>query len=212
MPKPGAGPVPTPTTGEVCLGTGHPVWEAWTAARGLCTLHTWCLIERSDEATAAAYAPLVSNLRDRLRSTLRTSGSRPDGRAVARLLAPEQPCPACHARALAESRAAFTLAGRPMAGRPAGDGQRAAEAPLEAGAVLCLGHLALTLDAAWRLGAREAARRIIAHQQHFYDGLEWHLSEFIRKQDDRFRHEPRGIEQRAPRVVLRLVAGERGVR
>lgn len=188
----------------------------WLASRGLCALHAWELVQRASstgEAGALAgrlAAPVLAALRRRLRDTLRTAQGRPDGRALVQTLAPEAACPACRVRALAESRAALDLAARLHSeGVPHTE---SAAAPLGTGAVLCLGHLALALEAAWRQGARTAARRVLAHQQRFYSALEWQLSEYIRKQDDRFRHEPRGIEQRAPWVALRLIAGSRAIR
>jgi hypothetical protein len=190
--------------------------DEWVSSRGLCALHAWSLVQRlletgEDAAPAGRLAaPVLAALRRRLRDTLRTAQGRPDGRVLARALAPETPCPACRARALAESRATLALVTRLNTDGRA-DAADAAGRP-GSGAILCLGHLALALEVAWRQGARAAARRIIAQQQRFYGVLEWHLSEYIRKQDDRFRDEPRGIEQRAPWVALQLIAGARAVR
>ncbi len=208
-----------PTPASVWQDVASPAREfpdgaGWVASRGLCALHAWELLQQlpgpsSTDNVSALAVPVLATLRQRLREALRAAQGRPDGRALAQVLAPEGACPACRVRALAESRAALDLVARLNMDRAA---STEGEAPIGSGVVFCLGHLALALEAAWRQGARTAARRVLAHQQRFYSALEWHLSEYIRKQDDHFRHEPRGVEQRAPWVALQLIAGARAIR
>ncbi len=70
----------------------------------------------------------------------------------------------------------------------------------------CLPHARVALD------GPEDGDRILAPTRDVWRQLEAGLTAYVRSQDYRFRHEPRGDEQRAPRAAVRWIAGEPGVR
>ncbi|HUX88554.1 MAG TPA: hypothetical protein VMW65_16240 [Chloroflexota bacterium] len=72
-----------------------------------------------------------------------------------------------------------------------------------AGTPLCLPHLRQT----WSLGNRAA----LADIRPTWLTLSELLGEYIRKEDYRFRHEPRGAERDSPRWATALVAGSPGI-
>ncbi len=84
--------------------------------------------------------------------------------------------------------------------------QAASEAVLcsQADMPLCIPHLRRAL-AMRGVGALEAIRPI-------WHDLDVLLGEYLRKEDYRFRGEPRGIEQKSPRWVVALIAGAPGIR
>jgi hypothetical protein len=71
-------------------------------------------------------------------------------------------------------------------------------------APLCLPHLRRAI------AARGVAA--IAPVRPTWRQLDQLLGEFIRKEDYRFRREPRGLEQHSPRWTIALIAGAPGIR
>jgi hypothetical protein len=84
--------------------------------------------------------------------------------------------------------------------------QAASEAVLcgQADAPLCIPHLRRALTTRG-IGPLEALQPI-------WRELDVLLGEYLRKEDYRFRGEPRGIEQKSPRWVVALIAGAVGIR
>lgn len=84
--------------------------------------------------------------------------------------------------------------------------QAAAEAGLcsRASAPLCVPHL--------RRAVAEHGVAAIEAQEPIWRELDKLLGEYLRKEDYRFRGEPRGIEQKSPRWIVALIAGSPGIR
>lgn len=74
------------------------------------------------------------------------------------------------------------------------------------GAALCVPHLALV----FRVTSSEHAAALARRQVRAFRRLREELAEYIRKQDYRFRDEPRGAEETSPLRALAIVAGGRG--
>lgn len=81
--------------------------------------------------------------------------------------------------------------------------------PYDSEAGLCRIHLRLALAS----GLPEHLKRwLIVRQHQIWERLSDELGEYIRKQDYRFRDEPRGVEQSSPWRGLEALAGQQGVR
>ena len=185
-----------------------------TAARGYCNDHSWTLRDMGAAlGTALMYRDVVryaaedlarrptgggGGLLDRLAAL--AGGSEPtpaEGGAKGR----RHQCPACLVRRRYETTYLGTLLAH------LGD-EELTEALRHAGG-LCLVHL----DQAWgatRDGA--ALERLARLQGEIMMALHEEMSEFIRKQDYRFRDEPIGAEGTAWIRAVEMVAGKRGIR
>lgn len=175
-----AGPAPGPAT-ALDLCTAH-AWRALELHTPGAAARLWQPAARAArsflaEATGAGPSPRPPGLLGRLR------GRPGPGAAVAARLERREPCPVCHAQAIAELRAAQACL----------DG--AAGVPCLPHAVLCL-HIA---------GGRGGAALLRA-QQAALQALRADLDEYIRKQDFYCREAP-GREADSPWRAVAQVAG-----
>jgi hypothetical protein len=167
---------------------------------GFCTLHAhqWLREAHSVLGTALIYKDVLeAALRD-----LDSSGTQRGGRLRGLLGSSDvdPPCPACQAQAEAEARyldALLTLL----------SSDRSLVAGFEASDGLCRSH---TL-AGVRSG-REGAEHVKTHARQAVAELIEQLDEVIRKEDYRFRHEPRSeAERTAPARAISWAAGADGL-
>lgn len=173
------------------LGARHGAPALWRGAvRGAAEL-----VARLPAAAEVAPPPFA-NL------ALPFLGQRPGGPgvALAEALAEREPCPACLAEAAAE-RSLAKQSLRHLASAP--DGGRGGQ-----GGTLCLPHSLLALRLANGDGERAALLRT---QARLYRHLAADLSEYIRKRDYRFAHEPPGAEADSPQRAVAYVAGAKGL-
>ena len=154
-------------------------------ARGFCNAHAhqWLREARGQLGTALIY-------RDLLQATLRDLEQRAPSRSAGK-------CVACRAQSEAEQRYVEALVAAVSAD----------SAALDASDGLCRRH---TL-ASMRVGGR-GAMLIADHTRRAIEQLTRELDEVIRKEDYRFRHEPRtDAERSAPSRAVALVAGAAGL-
>lgn len=185
-------PIREPFTCAVCAAVraDRAVFTSWDelddGRGGLCNVHAWL---PAGENAAAIYRRQVAAIRDE---------------AAARRAIPDSP---------------FTLAMRSLGfARPSGGPPEsplrcvacARQARLErdliavAPAPFCVPHL--------RRALRQGRADILEATRPIWHELDNHLGEYIRKEDYRFRGEPRGTEQSSPRWAVALIAGEAGIR
>jgi hypothetical protein len=185
----------------------------------LCNAHAWRLAERGHVAALAqASTASVKGLAQALATPARSAASRPNGTlfdlgalfdrggtAGARLavaLDVADDCVWCLDRAALEAAAIDRLL---ASVRP---GQAVLEA-LAASGGLCRMHFAWAMAR----GQGSAAAALLARLQvERWSALLADLEEYLRKQDYRFRHEPRGEEQSSPWRATEQVAGAREIR
>lgn len=184
------------------------------AARGFCNRHAWQWWDEQvdrlgvaivyldvlttigrllEQAQPAAPSPLMQHLT----GALGLSGNG-DDRAAAGLL-PAGECPACREQAAAEGRLLDTLLGHL--------GEPDFHAAYTGSAGLCLPHLVQTFER----GHGAAVAAVLTVERRRLAGLRGELEEYLRKQRHEHRHEPRGVEQTAPRRAMLAVAGAPGV-
>jgi hypothetical protein len=161
-----------------------------------CNQHLWALARRDADAATEAARRALARVGPRLAehagarrqslvdAVLATVGIEPRETDDRALLAGLD-CPACRRQRVIEAGLA--------------------PAALDQGRPLCLPHLRVALLAGGGSGALAPTGRV-------WRELEAGLTAYIRSQDYRFRHEPRGAEQQAPRWAVRWIAGEKGVR
>jgi hypothetical protein len=200
-----------PPTGN---GAAGPL--AVADVRSLCNAHAWRLVERG---YAAALGPACETaIRELARDLRGTSAphrgcpngasfalaalfdrSTPGERLAARLAAPGE-CRWCVDRAEAEAATLDRLL--------AEDGHvtGAQEALCRSGGV-CRAHFVRAME---RGQGSAAAAWLACLQLERWSALDHDLEEYLRKQDYRFRDEPRGPEQTAPWRAVEQVAGARG--
>ncbi|HEX5414139.1 MAG TPA: hypothetical protein VFZ25_00635 [Chloroflexota bacterium] len=181
-----------PFTCAVCAAVGADLaaFTSWDelddGSGGLCNVHAW---RPAGEAAATIYRRQITAIRDE---------------AVAR-------------RAIADSPLTLAMRSlglaRPSVGPPevplrcvacARQGVIEEYLVVVAPAPFCVPHLRRALRQG-RADTLEATRPI-------WHELDHHLGEYIRKEDYRFRGEPRGLEQSSPRWAVALIAGESGIR
>jgi hypothetical protein len=169
------------------------------AARGFCNVHAhrWLTAAHSVLGTAIVYEDLLKSALRELDATDRTQrGAR--WRAILGAQAPDvAECPACRAQTEAEDRFLEALLAT-VAAEPG---------VLEATDGVCLRHV----RAALRRGGPGAEH--LAHQTRVaVKRLLGELAEVIRKEDYRFRHEPRtDAERTAPSRAVARIAGAEGL-
>jgi hypothetical protein len=169
------------------------------AARGFCNVHAhrWLSEVHSVLGTAIVYADL---LKAALRELDESESSQRGGRWRAFLGAPTAAvgaCPACRAQTEAEDRFLNALLATVEANPEALDGSEG----------MCLRHA----RAALRRGG-PGAERVLRHTRAAVEQLVQELGEVIRKEDYRFRHEPRtDAERTAPSRAVARVAGIEGL-
>jgi hypothetical protein len=181
---------------------GPPLRARLRASRGFCTTHAhrWLREAQSVLGTALIY-------RDAITAALRELEEPPTREAgglqglLGRSPRPHRPppCPACRVQHEAQDRYIDALVQNvdsPAVG-----------AALARSEGVCLPH---TLRARQRGGAR--AEAICARSREVAADLIQHLSEVVRKEDYRFRHEPRSDAERvAPRRAITWAAGQDGL-
>jgi hypothetical protein len=168
------------------------------AARGFCNAHAhrWLVESRSVLGTAIVYEDL---LKAALRELDADNGQR--GGLWRAILGPQAPdlasCPACRAQAEAEDRFLSALLATVAADPPA----------LEGSDGVCLKHMRAALR-----GGGPGAERVLQHSRVAIERLLGELGEVIRKEDYRFRHEPRSEGERtAPARAIARAAGAEGL-
>ena len=186
----------------------------------LCNRHAWQLAqavptgglrplfaavaERRRSRLAALVPPLLAqeNGHGGLELPGRLPRARRLGMELARQLEPRGTCPLCERQAaieLGELRRYLAESEKP------GLGDGAAEEM----ATLCLPHLSLSC----RLRLSSAGRAALVRRQVLgWSALIEELKEYIRKQDYRFRDEPRGHEQTSPYRAVAQMAGRKDLR
>jgi hypothetical protein len=161
-----------------------------------CNQHLWALARLDADAAAEAARRALARVAPRLaeRAGVRRS-SLVDAVLETVGIEPRE----------ADDRAPFAGLDCPACRRQRGIEASLAPAALGQARPLCLPHLRVALGAGGGAGALAPTRRV-------WRELEAGLTAYIRSQDYRFRHEPRGAEQQAPRSAVRWIAGEKGVR
>jgi hypothetical protein len=166
-------------------------------ARGFCNAHAhqWLREARNVLGTALIY-------RDVLRATLEELESGRRGGLLQGLFGSEREavCPVCEAQQEAEARYVAALVGLVAA-------DAAARSAFESADGLCRVHVL----AALRVGG-PGAEAIVAYTRQRVEALVRELDEVIRKEDYRFRHEPRTeAERSAPQRAIAWAAGIDGL-
>ncbi len=166
-------------------GQGFPEHlAALLSADDLCNVHAWLALDLSGGPEEARRHPLAIAHVDLLQKRGGTEGSASGCRACALQTQWEWAC----------------------AGQSAELALARVERGASEGAALCVPHLVLVLQVASAEHAAALARREVRAFQR----LREELAEYIRKQDYRFRDEPRGAEETSPLRALAIVAGGRG--
>jgi hypothetical protein len=169
----------------------------------LCAPHAWLAVERvGAEAVRARLVPGLEHLAERVAGAgeeiaraaplalgpfeLSTPAARRARAELARRLGPGRGCAVCAAQVAAEEAAVDSVDG-----------------------AMCRVHVLLAARAG---GAQGALTLALSDGERGWRSVVADLDEYIRKNDYRFRDEPRGDEQRAPWRAVALVAGGRGLR
>lgn len=194
----------------------------------LCHRHAWQLAEarpgelvprlellrtrrRAELESAAAELLTQEGLHRGLELPGRLTRARRLGRGLARRLQAQRPCPLCEQQTAVESRAlwSYLADGRLSPGMTEGQASGSGDRGEPALPTLCLPHLAQSCH----LPLSPVERAELVRRQAFgWNELICELGEYIRKQDYRFRGEPRGHEQTSPRRAVEQMAGRKGIR
>ena len=186
----------------------------------LCNRHAWQLAqavptgelrpvfaavaERRRSRLTAVVQPLLAqeNGHGGLELPGRLPRARRLGIELARQLGPQGPCPLCERQAELELAAVQEYAVKLAEAE-------AASAPTGEVATLCLPHLGQSCHLRLSPSLRTA---LVRRQALGWSRLVGELKEYIRKQDYRFRDEPRGHEQTSPYRAVAQMAGQKGLR
>ncbi|MBN1287046.1 MAG: hypothetical protein JXB47_16720 [Anaerolineae bacterium] len=175
------------------------------SAWGYCNRHAYMLLRDPGGAVGIAviYEDVMKNLVRALDAAEWQTGrfTRKGATRLVEKLAPKQECPACAHQAQEEYFYMKAL----IQGLEEGS----LVEPLAQSRGLCLRHLRLALD-----GSRDRAvfETLVRIQRKIWQELGAQLTEFIRKNDHRFQHEPMGPEGDSWSRVVRQVSGEPGAR
>ncbi len=201
-------------------GLSADVHHGVTQLELLCNRHAWQLAQ-SDPA--GELGPVFDALLERRQSRLGTvawpllaqdSGqggldlpgrlprARRLGRELAHQLGARRLCPLC------ERQAELELADLQEYAAELAEAE-ATSSPTGEAATLCLPHLSQSCHLRLSPGLRAA---LLRRQMLGWNRLVAELKEYIRKQDYRFRDEPRGHEQTSPYRAVAQMAGQRGMR
>lgn len=159
-------------------------------SRGMCLKHarSWREVHGSALGIAIVYETTIKDLlRDtetEVESPLKFWEQTPTPEELAEELEPSVPCPACKVGDETASRFANVLLQDLQ--------KEEIRTLLEQAGGLCLPHLRLTLSIR---GAVESKRLLLAVERRAWSALQLELKEFIRKNDYRFRTEPKGSER-----------------
>jgi Family of unknown function (DUF6062) len=168
-------------------------------AHGFCNAHAhqWLREARNVLGTALIYRDVLRASADELESGATRRGGLLQGLFSAER---EAACPVCEAQRNAESRYVSALVGLMAA-------DSAVRTRFEASAGLCRLHVL----AALRIGG-PGAEAIVVHTRQRIEALVAELDEVIRKEDYRFRHEPRTEgEKSAPSRAINWATGSDGL-
>ncbi len=185
-------------------------------ARGFCQQHAWQLVETGSSLGVviivhdvmqhilellemAKFQPPPSNLRQRARRALAPSRAAPANADLLAELRPQAPCPVCVHAETTEQVLISTLV-KELIGE---DGLLAA---FQASEGLCLHHLQQALAQTPDAAVFDA---LMSVQREIWQRLVEQLAELIRKEDYRFRNEPRGEETGASLRALAILSGPR---
>lgn len=166
-------------------------WYETAVARKTSRLLQRELLRVESALRALPAIPTDAGMAARLRSLLGHPSARPAVDALVENLALDSECPACAVWTQAERRTVLAILRHP---------------DLDTVARLCQPHFRLVL----RLSPGYELALIFTHTQiEALQRLYGELSEYVRKQDYRFRHEPLGTEANAPWSAIGLLAGDR---
>jgi len=194
------------------LGVRHSIRQA----RGLCHEHAWVLVrDGASVGVAIIMQDVLQNLLKTLEVaqfqalpplSLRRVQERLDpgqpAAATAELIAqlsPQAPCPACTQVEKMESIYLHTLVEHLL-------GEEDLLAAYETSDGLCLPHFR---EALTRVRDEAVFEALVNAQRAIWERLVGHLSEIIRKSDDRFRNEPRGEEVGGALRAIAALSGPR---
>jgi hypothetical protein len=172
-------------------------------SRGYCNEHAWWMpdIRGAGLGVAIIQRDVVQTVLE-LTETLRNGrNARQSAQELLKRLQPTAECPVCAHRRTMEDIALGTLLQH--------IGEEKLAAALAGSAGLCLPHFSRALE---RVDDTEALQQLVALQRHTLTELRDDLTEFIRKNDYRFRDEGFGKEGDSWRRAIAIVSGERGVR
>ena len=183
-----------------------------SAARGFCRDHAWLLVRPGAALSAAIiYKDVVTGTAHAVQSAPALSGggslwrrvsawfghSQPDGDPVAQVLTPQRSCPVCANAVEVEGHLCATVL---SAMKQSDDFLN----HFRGSAGLCVQHFAALLGHAHQPQPRTA---LIDAQVAIWQALEGELSEFIRKNNHRFRGEKFGDERDSWERAIALTSG-----
>ncbi len=187
--------------------------DDFIGARGFCTTHAWQMTGIIDSATGVAiiYRHLMEEF---CAAFVRATSQQPVGtgarlwrpwaatpsqdaaRDVQGWLRPQKPCLACADQWGAEDRYVWTAAGALS--------DLDLRARYEASLGLCVRHLTAVIE---QIRRPDDFEWLVQTERQMMEKLIFDLSEFWRKHDYRFRHEPMGEEKTSSRRVLHKMTG-----
>jgi hypothetical protein len=176
-----------------CAAHGRQWWELQNTLGTAIIYRDMCNAAR----TIIEQAGAGGGAGGRLRALLRAAGGSDAGRALARALRPQAPCPGC--RQTAESEASACVSFATALKEPSFFDAFAAHA-----VGLCLPHLR---NVAARIGDPALVARMAQAHVARLAATEADLSEVIRKYDYRFNREPHGPEFEAPLRSIEQMGG-----
>jgi hypothetical protein len=181
-------------------------------ARGYCNRHAWMLVRTGSAlGVAILMQGVVKTLLDELDSSpaeqgtgsvlrkLRRGGSASTAKLEAGL-APQTACPACGFEETVEDRLLSSLVSHLNGAEAVGEAYRGSDG-------LCLAHFC---QAVARVPSQDDAAVLVAAQQAVWQRLHFELSQFIRKNDYRFRDEEFGVERDSWLRALESISGPPG--
>lgn len=185
-------------------------------AHGFCQQHAWQLIEGGSSLgvviivhdlmqhvaqplETARFQPSAPTLRQRARSALNPSRAAPANAELLAKLRPQAPCPVCVHAETTERGLISTLVHELL-------GEDGLLAAFRASEGLCVLHLRQALAQTPNADVFDA---LVNVQREIWQRLIGQLAEIIRKEDYRYRHEPRGEEKGASLRALAILSGPR---
>jgi len=181
----------------------------------LCNAHAWRFLSIGKKTVVTLWQPWARAIADTLQSLppaqeqtpatwrrlfalFKEPAARRVGATAAARLTPEGQCLACQIQRAGERLATAAILERSRQRQP----------DLRNPFGLCLPHFALALESA---ANRQEERALLSSQIEILRKLRAELSEYIRKQDYRFRHEPLAGEADSPWRAIAQVAGAKGL-
>lgn len=183
--------------------TDAGMYHAFRASRGLCHQHGQLLMGYGNALGIATLYEAVLDQLVTLAGNAPISGglsrllSKPNGQAMADMLAPDQPCIACQTQADSEARYADIL------GEYIDDDQLQQAYRQSDG--LCLSHIRQALT---RSKTNDNAKILLTIQTDIWDKLRAELAEFRRKYDFQHVDEAMGTEGDSWMRAVRMIGGD----